>query len=164
PHHNENCQVIRLEQNYRSTGHILSCADAVIRRNSDRLGKTLWSDLGDGELVQVARLEDERDEARWIAASITKGAMELGADLEDYAVFYRTHAQSRALEEAMRRAQIPYRMVGGTRFFDRLEIKDLVAYLRLLLNPASEVDFIRAVNRPARGIGAKTGERLQVYA
>ena len=158
------CEVIRLEQNYRSTGHILACADAVIRHNSGRLGKTLWSDLGEGELINVACLEDERAEARWVASTIAHAAMEEGASLEEFAIFYRTHAQSRAVEEAFRRADLPYRMVGGTRFFDRAEIKDLIAYLRLMLNPASEMDFVRIVNRPARGIGAKTVERLQLAA
>jgi DNA helicase-2/ATP-dependent DNA helicase PcrA len=156
------CEVIRLEQNYRSTGHILSCADAIIRHNSGRLGKTLWSDLGEGEMVRVACLEDERAEARWVASQIAHAAMEEGASLDDFAIFYRTHAQSRAIEEAFRRADLPYKMVGGTRFFDRAEIKDLIAYLRLLLNPASEMDFVRIVNRPARGIGAKTVSRLQI--
>ena len=162
PHTHAPCEVIRLEQNYRSTGHILACADAIIRHNSGRLGKTLWSDLGEGELINVACLEDERAEARWVASTIAHAAMEEGASLEEFAIFYRTHAQSRAVEEAFRRADVPYRMVGGTRFFDRAEIKDLIAYLRLMLNPASEMDFVRIVNRPARGIGAKTVERLQL--
>lgn len=158
------CEVIRLEQNYRSTGHILACADAIIRHNEGRLGKTLWSDLGEGELVTAACLEDERDEARWVASHIAHAAMQEGASLNDFAIFYRAHAQSRALEEAFRRADLPYKMVGGTRFFDRLEIKDVIAYLRLLVNPASEMDFVRVVNKPARGIGAKTVARLQIAA
>ena len=164
PESHPGCEVIRLEQNYRSTGHILACADAVIRHNAGRLGKTLWSDLGEGELVRVARLDDERAEARWVATAIADAAMNEGASLDEFAVFYRTHAQSRVFEEAFRRFDLPYKMVGGTRFFDRAEIKDLVAYLRLLLNPASGVDFERIVNRPTRGIGAKTVERLATHA
>jgi DNA helicase-2/ATP-dependent DNA helicase PcrA len=164
PEHNPGCEVIRLEQNYRSTGHILECADGIIRRNLDRLGKKLWTDAGEGELVRVVRLSDERDEARFVASTIARAAWEEGATEDEYAVFYRTHAQSRALEEAMRRADLRYRLVGGIRFFDRAEIKDLVAYLRLLITPSSDVDVIRIINRPTRGIGAKTLERLQAHA
>lgn len=157
------CEVIRLEQNYRSTQHILECADAVIRKNQGRMGKKLWSDLGEGERVQIVLVEDERQEAQLVARALLS-ALDQGAEPESCAVFYRTHAQSRVLEEALRRAQISYRMVGGTRFFDRAEIKDLIAYLRLLVTPSSDLDVARIINRPARGIGATSLARLTQYA
>ncbi len=163
PESHPGCEMIRLEQNYRSTGHILGCADAIIRRNSGRLGKTLWSDLGEGEPVRVLPVQDERDEARWIANEVVAHA-EKGGDLEDIAVFYRTHAQSRALEEGLRLAGIRYNVFGGLRFFDRKEIKDLVAYLRLLITPNSDVDLLRVINTPARGIGNTSTTRLSEYA
>ncbi|MCA9717969.1 MAG: ATP-binding domain-containing protein, partial [Myxococcales bacterium] len=163
PDRHPGCELIRLEQNYRSTGHILGCADAVIRRNSGRLGKTLWSELGDGEPVRALAVRDEREEARWIANEIVSHAQR-GGDLEDIAVFYRTHAQSRALEEGLRLAGLPYNVFGGLRFFDRKEIKDLVAYLRLLITPASDVDLLRVINTPARGIGNTTIARLTEFA
>ena len=157
------CEVVRLEQNYRSTQHILDCADAIIRKNHSRMGKKLWSDLGEGELVRVLYLADEREEALLIASAIDRLITE-GADPEQCAVFYRTHAQSRVLEEALRRLQVHYRIVGGTRFFDRAEVKDLIAYLRLLTTPTSDLDAIRIINRPARGIGAATIDKLAGYA
>ncbi len=163
PDRHEGTEVIRLEQNYRSTSHILHCADCVIRRNESRHGKTLWSDLGDGELVRVACLADEKKEAQFAAQWIQRG-LDDGASVEDFAIFYRTHAQSRAIEEGLRRANIDYRIVGGTRFFDRREIKDLVAYLRLLVSPNSDLDVLRIINVPRRGIGKKTIEGLQSIA
>ncbi len=164
PEHHAGCEVIRLEQNYRSTTHILECADAVIRRNTGRLGKKLWSDLGDGEQVIVAGAGDEREEASLVARGVWQALEEDGVEASEVAVFYRTHAQSRALEEALRRAGIHYRIVGGTRFFDRLEVKDLIAYLRLMISDHCDLDLLRIINRPARGIGAKTIERLSEYA
>ena len=163
PDRHPGCELVRLEQNYRSTTHILDCAEAVISRNRDRLGKDLWSDLGEGEHVTVARLADERAEAQWIATKIFDQVQE-GLSPEQCAVFYRTHAQSRALEEALRAAGMHYRIIGGTRFFDRAEVKDVVAYLRLLVTPQSDLDLVRVINRPARRIGAKTVERLLDYA
>lgn len=157
------CEVIRLEQNYRSTQHILDCADAVIQKNGGRMGKTLWSDLGDGSPVRVVHVEDERQEAEWVARGLDQAIAD-GADPESCAVFYRTHAQSRVLEEALRRYNLGYRMVGGTRFYDRAEVKDLIAYLRLLVTPSSDIDLVRVINRPARGIGASTLERIAEYA
>lgn len=164
PEDNPGTEVIRLEQNYRSTNHILECADAIIKGNQGRLGKTLWSDLGEGELVRVQQFFDEREEASYVARTVAMEMFELGASADEFAVFYRTHAQSRALEEALRREGVHYRVVGGTRFFDRLEIKDLIAYLRLLVTPRSDVDCVRIINRPARGIGQKTVERLALHA
>jgi DNA helicase-2/ATP-dependent DNA helicase PcrA len=157
------CEVVRLEQNYRSTQHVLDCADAVIRRNKGRLGKKLWCDTGPGEKVRVLTLEDEREEANFIARDIAT-AIAHGESASECAVFYRTHAQSRAIEEALRHIGVRYRMVGGTRFFDRAEVKDILAYLRLLVVPASDLDCQRIINRPARGIGDTTVERLAQYA
>ncbi|MGB1014342.1 MAG: ATP-dependent helicase, partial [Nannocystaceae bacterium] len=156
-------EIIRLEQNYRSTSHILECAHEVIRRNVGRHGKKLWSDLGVGEPVRVLTVEDEREEARWIANDIVD-YLEQGGDPNEVAIFYRTHAQSRAVEEALRLSGLFYNVFGGLRFFDRKEIKDLVGYLRLLVNRASDVDFLRVVNVPSRKIGKTTMTRLSDYA
>jgi DNA helicase-2/ATP-dependent DNA helicase PcrA len=163
PQRHPDTRVIRLEQNYRSTEFILRCADAVIRRNQDRLGKTLWSDLGAGEPVRVACLRDEKAEASFVAQWI-RNALDEGADGEDIAVFYRTHAQSRVLEEQLRREGIGYRIVGGIRFYERREIKDLVAYLRLMITPNSDLDVLRVINTPRRGIGKKSIDALQAHA
>jgi len=163
PDRHRDCKVIRLEQNYRSTTHILDCADAIIRKNRSRHGKKLWSDLGEGEPVSVVHLPDERAEARFVAQTIAQGIAD-GISAEAHAVFYRTHAQSRALETALREADLAYRIVGGTRFFDRTEIKDLIAYLRLMITPNSDVDLARVINRPARRIGNKTVDTLASYA
>jgi DNA helicase-2/ATP-dependent DNA helicase PcrA len=163
PSRHSGTMVVRLEQNYRSTTHILDCADAVIRRNVDRHGKRLWSDLGPGEKVRVAELPDERAEARLVLETV-RSAIDDGLSASDIAVFYRTHAQSRTLEEALRHAGVPYRIVGGLRFYDRAEIKDVLAYLRLLVNPNANVDIERVVNRPARRIGAATVEKLRDWA
>ncbi len=163
PERHTGCEVIRLEQNYRSTTHILTCADAIIRRNSGRLGKTLWSDLGPGARVRLVAHEDERAEARRVAGEIANVIAE-GEPPDEIAVFYRTHAQSRALEEALRREGVHYRIVGGTRFFDRMEVKDLIAYLRVLVTRSSDLDLLRIINRPGRGIGNKTVEKLAAWA
>src|SRR5690554_2155415 len=147
--------VVRLEQNYRSTGNILAAASAVIRRNSDRHGKTLWTDNGPGEKVVVATLPDDRAEARWVAADIER-ALASGRDPADIAVFYRTNAQSRVVEEELLLRGLRYILIGGTRFYDRKEVKDVLAYLRLLVNPADDVSLARVINVPTRGIGAAT--------
>ncbi len=156
-------EIVRLEQNYRSTGHILHCADAVIRRNSSRLGKTLWTDEGDGELVRVVVLESERDEARLVAREI-RFAIEEGASPEEFAVFYRTHAQSRVLEDELRGLGLGVRIVGGVAFYERAEVKDLLSYLVAIHNPASDAHLARILNRPARGIGNTTVQRLLAHA
>ncbi len=163
PDRHPGCETIRLEQNYRSTTHILDCAEAVISRNQDRLGKSLWSDLGEGSKVVVSRLDDERSEAQWISSQVAQRVAD-GESPHEFAIFYRTHAQSRALEEALRAAGVHYRIVGGTRFFDRAEVKDVIAYLRILVTPHSDLDLIRVINRPARRIGAKTVDTLLGYA
>ncbi len=148
-------RVVRLEQNYRSTGNILGAASAVIRRNSGRHGKTLWTDQGAGQPVVVATLPDDRGEARFVASEVA-AAIASGRDPSEIAVCYRTNAQSRLLEEEMVRRRIAYVLVGGTRFYDRKEVKDVLAYLRLLVNPADDVSLLRVINVPTRGIGATT--------
>jgi len=153
-------QLVRLEQNYRSTSRILRCADAVIRRNRGRLGKELWSERGEGEAVRVLALSDERDEARLVAHEVVQ-AIEDGASPEDFAVFYRTHAQSRAIEEQLRRVGLACRIIGGVAFYERMEVKDVLSYLTVLLNPHSDVHLARVINRPARKIGKTSLARLQ---
>lgn len=152
-------QTIRLEQNYRSTSHILDCADAVIRKNRGRLGKKLWSDLGLGEPVRVLMLRDERDEARMVANEAS-AAIDEGIEPAEVAVFYRTHAQSRVIEDELRRAGISCRIVGGVAFYERLEVKDVLSYLCVLRNPHSDVHVARVVNRPSRKIGNTTVGKL----
>ncbi len=144
--------VIRLEENYRSTRPILSAANAVIARNRSRLGKTLRTERPGGEVLTVLAAADERDEAEWIARELSRRDRE-GIGYASAAVLYRTNAQSRALEDALRRAGVPYRIVGGISFYDRREVKDLVAYLRLLANPNDGEAFYRAIGVPRRGIG-----------
>jgi len=151
--------VIRLEQNYRSTGTILDAAGAVVAQNTQRKGKTLWTENPRGEKITLALLDDEVDEARYIATEINR-LDKAGRALSELAVFYRTNAQSRALEEALVRQRIPYVMVGGVKFFARAEVKDVLAYLRVLVNPADTVAAKRIINVPARGIGSATVERI----
>jgi DNA helicase-2/ATP-dependent DNA helicase PcrA len=163
PDRNPGCKLIRLEQNYRSTSHILKVADAIIRKNQGRLGKTLWSELGDGERVFLRECRDEREEASHVVDQILDA---LNDDIppEEIAVFYRTHAQSRVIEEQLTARGMRYTIYGGLGFFERKEIKDLLAYLRLMMNPAGDLDFARVVNEPARGIGDTTVGRLVAYA
>ncbi len=155
----KDCTVIRLEQNYRSTENILNAANAVIRNNKTRKDKALWSELGDGEKLQCCRFESEGSEARFIADTILAGIRE-GKSYSDYAVLYRKNAQSRSFEGTMARAGIPYRIVGGVRFYDRKEIKDIMSYLSLLNNPHDIVRFRRIVNEPKRGLGDATVEEV----
>jgi len=154
---------IALEQNYRSTMSILEAANGVIVQNRERKEKRLWSELGDGEPVQVVEVEDEHAEARFVAASIAALADE-GYSGSEIAVFYRTNAQSRVLEDVLVRQEIGYRVIGGPRFYERAEIKDLVAYLQVIDNPLDAVSLLRIANRPRRGIGATTLARLQAFA
>jgi len=156
--------VIRLEQNYRSTEVILSAANAVIANNRARKPKALWTDRRGGDPVDVYEAIDERDEANRICSRILEGARYGGRRYDDYAVLYRTHAQSRVLEMYLKSYDIPYRVYGGTSFFQRAEVKDIVAYLRLLQNSADDVAFLRVVNVPRRGIGDGSIEALQAYA
>ncbi len=152
--------IIKLEQNYRSTQRILRAANAVIARNVDREPKALWTENEEGPKVVVVRCTDEHDEARMVVRAVHELVAE-GNALADLAVFYRIHAQSRVLEEALRAENIPYRIVGGMRFYDRAEVKDLIAYLRVLHNLDDDVGLLRIVNTPARGIGKTTLDRLQ---
>jgi DNA helicase II / ATP-dependent DNA helicase PcrA len=156
-------RVVALEQNYRSTQAILDAANAVIARNPDRRPKRLWSDLGRGLPVRVVEADDEHSEARYVAGEISR-ALDEGAGPADVAVFYRMNAQSRVLEDVLVRQGIGYRVVGGPRFYERAEIKDAIAYLQVLHNPADEVSLRRIVNQPRRGIGAASLERLAAHA
>jgi len=157
-------EVVKLEQNYRSTQTILSAANAVVERNRERRPKELWTEIEGGELVQLSELGDEHEEARWVAAEIERLGEEHGIKRADIAVFYRTNAMSRIIEDTLVRYEVPYQVIGGTKFYDRAEVKDAVAYLSLLLNPADQVSFLRVVNSPRRGIGNTTQGRLASYA
>lgn len=148
-----NAQTILLEQNYRSTQTILRAANAVIAKNPDRRPKNLWTDSGDGQQITGYVADNEHDEAAFVAGRIDKLADEHGVRPKDVAVFYRTNAQSRALEEVFVRVGLPYKVVGGTRFYERKEIKDALAYLRVVSNPADTVNLRRILNTPKRGIG-----------
>lgn len=154
---------ILLEQNYRSTQNILSAANAVISRNQGRRPKSLWTASGDGPLITVDAADSEHDEARFVVSEIDRLSDE-GADWGDIAIFYRTNAQSRALEELLVRSGIPYRVVGGTRFYERREVKDALAYLQAVANPDDTVALRRVINTPRRGIGAKAEEALVAHA
>ena len=157
-------RTILLEQNYRSTQNILSAANAVISRNSGRREKNLWTAAGDGAPITGYVADSEHDEARWISAEIDRLADEAGVRPRDVAVFYRTNAQSRALEEAFLRSGQPYKVVGGTRFYERREIKDAIAYLRAVDNPDDDVNLRRILNVPKRGLGDKAESVLAEHA
>jgi len=152
--------LIKLEQNYRSHAHILDCANHLIRQNSTRLGKELWTDAGAGEPVRVYEATSDGQEAQWLIEE-ARGLIAEGWLRADMAILYRSNAQSRVLEHALFSAGIPYRVYGGLRFFERAEIKHALAYLRLMENPDDDTAFLRVVNFPARGIGARTVEQLQ---
>ena len=157
-------KVVRLEQNYRSTGTILTAADSVISRNQDRLAKNLWTDNPRGEPVTVISCEGDREEASLVLEALTGEVRSNGLEFRDFAVMYRTNAQSRVLEDALRRQTIPYRLIGGVEFYQRKEIKDVLAYLRLIVNPSENESFSRAVNLPARGVGKSALELLDTFA
>ncbi|MDB4933746.1 MAG: ATP-dependent helicase UvrD/PcrA [Labilithrix sp.] len=156
-------KVVKLEQNYRSTKRIVSAALAVIAPSPTREPKELWTDNSDGSPIRVVACADERDEAACVVRTI-KDARDAGISPKDVAVFYRVHAQSRVLEEALRAVDMPYQIIGGTKFYERAEIKDAIAYLRVLCNPRSDVDMLRIINTPPRGIGNTTVERVATYA
>ena len=153
---------VKLEQNYRSVGNILAAANAVIANNQHRKAKRLFTAAEDGDKIEVYLATDERDEGRWIAGEIERRHAE-GLSYEDVAVFYRTNAQSRMLEDMLLRAGVPYRIVGGVRFFDRAEIRDVMAYLTLVVNPADDIAAKRVINVPRRGIGKTTIERIEQF-
>ena len=156
-------RVVRLEQNYRSTQRILDAANAVIEHNAGRIEKRLWSEIGSGEPVRVIEAEDEHDEARIVAARI--GALiEGGSSASEIAVFYRTNAQSRVLEDLLVRHGVPYQVIGGPRFYERAEVKDAMAYLSVLDNPTDEIALRRIINQPRRGIGDASVDRLAATA
>ncbi len=157
------CQVIKLEQNYRSTGNILDAANQVIAHNAGRKEKVLWTDSGEGEKIRVYTAEDERDEAAFICGQIEK-LKRSGAKVGSTAVLYRTNAQSRVVEEALVRSGIPYCIYGGMKFYERKEVKDLIAYLRALVNPSDDLAIRRIINEPRRGIGESTIQALRDYA
>lgn len=150
------CTVIKLEQNYRSTSHILNAAHGVVTRNLQRSDKKLWTSAGEGLPVQLLQVGSERAEAEAIVRRVKLGVDSGGRRFRDYAVLYRTNAQSRSVEETFIQYGVPYRIVGGVRFYDRKEIKDLVAYLRLMYQPEDRISFERIVNVPTRGIGVKS--------
>ena len=156
-------QTIALEQNYRSTNAILRAANSVIANNRERKPKNLFSELGDGDPVSVVEVEDEHAEARYVAAEIA-GLQEGGVAGSEIAVFYRTNAQSRVLEDVLVRQEIPYQVIGGPRFYERAEIKDLIAYLQVIDNPFDGVSLGRIANRPRRGIGDASIARIQAFA
>jgi DNA helicase-2/ATP-dependent DNA helicase PcrA len=156
--------VVRLEENYRSTQMILDAANAVIAENQQRLGKTLFTARGGGDPVVLVSSADERDEAEWAARELREKVASNALVYGDMAVLYRTNAQSRAFEDAFRRASIPYRVVGAVSFYERREVKDLLAYLRLVVNPADDEAFLRAVQVPRRGVGAASLRNLQAAA
>src|SRR2546423_2361187 len=144
-------RVIKLEQNYRSTQTILSAANAVVSHNRARKSKTLWTDVGTGDPVKMRELEDEHAEARWVAGEIER-LVDSGCSRDEIAVFYRTNAQSRVLEDTLVRYGVGYQVIGGTKFYDRAEVKDAMAYLTFIANPHDAVSFSRIVNSPRRGI------------
>jgi len=157
-------RIIPLEQNYRSSQRILLAANSVIRNNPRLHEKTLWSDLGVGETVEIVRCRDEKHEAESVTLRLSAHKFEHRTKFADYAILYRGNHQARLFEEALRAARIPYQISGGQSFFDRIEIKDLIAYLRLIVNQDDDPAFIRAVTTPKRGVGAATLERLGEYA
>ena len=153
-------EIVKLEQNYRSTQTILSAANAVIERNREGLKKELWTEDEGGEPVRLSELGDEHEEARWVAGEIERLEEEEGMGRSEVAVFYRTNAMSRVLEDTLQRFDVSYQVIGGTKFYERAEIKDAIAYLSLLANPADLVSFSRVVNAPRRGIGNTTQSRI----
>jgi ATP-dependent DNA helicase UvrD/PcrA len=160
----EDAEVVMLEQNYRSTQTILSATNALIANNRENRPKRLWSDAGQGDPVEVVQLADEHEEARWVAGEVERLVSEEGVARDEIAVFYRTNAMSRVLEDTLVRFELPYQVIGGTKFYERAEIKDAVAYLSLLVNPSDAISFARVVNSPRRGIGNTSQGRLLAHA
>lgn len=157
-------KVVKLEENYRSSGNIVNAATAVIKNNSERKDKTLFTSNEAGDLIQVREEKNEYDEARFVAKTIQSMINEGEGTYNDYAIFYRTNAQSRVLEEQLRTLGIPYRLVGGVRFYERMEIKDMLCYMKLSINPADDIALKRIINVPARGIGKTTVEKIEEFA
>ena len=159
-----NLEVVKLEQNYRSTNHILGAANAVIANNEHMFEKSLWSDKGDGEKIRVITCNNDFDEAERVAKEILTHRLRNNQTWDKYAVLYRSNFQARALEAQLRQLEIPYKLSGGTSFFVRTEIKDLMGYLRIIINPDDDAAFLRVINTPKRGIGSVTLEKLGLFA
>ena len=157
-------KTIRLEQNYRSKGNILKAAQAVIKNNSSRKEKELWTDQGEGPKLELYEAKDEKEEADFVCSTAKELTKKEDLTYDDLAVLYRTNSQSRAFEDMLMKYGIPYQIVGGVRFYERKEIKDVMAYLRLIYNPADNISFLRIINRPKRGIGAGTLGKVQDFA
>src|SRR5690606_5670131 len=160
----DDVKVFRLEQNYRSTKNIVNAANSIIDKNQTKLDKVVWTANEEGPKIKVNRLLTDGDEGRFVASSILENKMQNQLLNSDFAILYRTNAQSRAMEDALRKRGIPYRIYGGLSFYQRKEIKDVLAYLRMVINPADEEALIRIINFPARGIGQTTIDRLVVAA
>lgn len=157
-------KIFKLEQNYRSTKLILKAADSIIKNNKDQVDKTLWTENEEGELIQVVKCSDEKDEASQIAKFIKHEMTKKKMSFNDFAILYRTNAQSRALEDIFRRERIPYTIIGGTEFYKRKEVKDVIAYLRVIANSRDEESLLRIMNFPQRGIGSTTITRMLAFA
>ena len=157
----DDVHVVKLEQNYRSTQIILDAANTVISNNIERKRKKLWSDKKEGELIKIQLAENEMDEADFVSDMIYKICKEQNRTYKDFAVLYRANAQARSIEDALNRSQIPYNIYGGTKFYERKEIKDLVAYLRVIQNPQDDISLKRIINVPRRGIGLRTIEKVE---
>lgn len=157
-------KTVRLEQNYRSSTTILSAANCLIKKNVDQITKDLWTENPAGENITMLACDDDRDEAARIVSAIFEQSHTLKIDLKDFAIMYRTNAQSRSLEEALRRNSVAYVIVGGIEFYQRKEVKDVLAYLRVLVNPSDDESFLRIVNYPARGLGEASLHRIRVFA
>ena len=155
--------VVKLEQNYRSTQTILSAANAVIAHNREQKPKSLWTNLGEGDPIKIRELDDEHAEGRYVVGEIER-LVDEGASRAEIAVFYRTNAQSRVIEDTLVRRDISYQVIGGTKFYERAEIKDAIAYLTVLGNPQDVVSFTRIVNSPRRGIGQTSLGRVTAHA
>ncbi len=163
-YHDDGVQTVKLEQNYRSTGHILAAANAVIKNNRNRKAKKLWTDEGEGAKVTYYRAQSGEDEAHFIIAKIQEEVKEKKRSYHDFAVLYRTNAQSRTVEESFVKSNVPYQIVGGHKFYDRKEIMDIMAYLKLVANPSDSMSFNRIINTPKRGIGPVSVRRFMDFA
>jgi DNA helicase-2/ATP-dependent DNA helicase PcrA len=157
-------RLFKLEQNYRSTKTIVQAANSIIAKNKDQIEKNVWTDNGSGEKIVVHKSVSDSDEGNYVATNVWQTAMNEGASHDDFCILYRTNAQSRSFEDALRKKNIPYKIYGGLSFYQRKEIKDVLAYLRLVINPNDEEAFRRVVNYPARGIGATTLAKLTLAA
>src|SRR5690606_26590820 len=160
----DDVKVFRLEQNYRSTKNIVNAANSIIEKNQTKLEKVVWTANDEGPKIKVHRSLTDGDEGRYVASTIFEEKMNKQLGNSDFAILYRTNSQSRSIEDALRKRDIPYRIYGGTSFYQRKEIKDVLAYLRLVINLADEEALVRIINFPARGIGQTTIDRLVVAA